>query len=100
MLQVAGVPFTEYQIIKARDAGISRGTTATPNRTWELSLWRTCFLRAVACTLRPWRVQLTDADLLELRGVRFLDMSGSLNVTDTGFAHLAGIPKPLVPCGG
>ena len=41
--------------------------------------------------MRPWRVQLTDADLLELRGVRFLDMSGSLNVTDTGFAHLAGI---------
>ena len=50
-----------------------------------IKLWRTCFPRAVACTLRPWRVQLTD--LLELRGVRFLDMSGSLNVTDTGFTH-------------
>ena len=64
-------------------------------RLGAVALWRTCFPRAVACTLYQGDTKktaanavVTDGDLALLRGVRYLDMSGCVEVTDAGLAHV------------
>ena len=57
-------------------------------RAGAVELWRLCFPSAVACTL--WQGQsvdnphVTDADLVLLRGVRYLNMGGCTHVTNAG----------------
>jgi hypothetical protein len=64
-------------------------------RVGAVALWRACFPRAVACTLYQGDMKkavanevVTDGDLALLRGVRYLEISGCVNVTDVGLAHV------------
>jgi len=56
----------------------------------SLALWRRCFPHATAANLRG-RYQVDDADLVHLRGIRWLDIRACMQITDAGFAHLRGI---------
>ena len=56
----------------------------------SLALWRRCFPRATAANVSGRR-DLTDADFVDLRGIRKLNMRFCKLVTDAGLEYLSGI---------
>ena len=63
----------------------------------SLASWRRCFPRATAVNVYGRR-DLTDADFVDLRGIRKLDMRYCKLVTDAGLAHLSGIHTLNMNC--
>ena len=58
----------------------------------NLALWRACFPQARSANVSGRR-DLTNADFVNLRGIRSLDMSnsGDDDLSDAAFAHLRGV---------
>ena len=58
--------------------------------TGDLRKWRACFSKA-RCANVSGREDLTDADLVHLRGVEEVNLRDCTQITDAGLAHLRGV---------
>jgi hypothetical protein len=62
--------------------------------------WRVCFPKAVSCNFATYKdgklyanTKLNDSDLVPLHGLKRVNLSGCIALTDAAFANFAGVPE-------